>query len=101
MILDTPLADRIIARWMTQLGKPFDSGALHAFLDDKPFLRRGNRMVHGGGGIFSIARPGFQTSMPKCETFIYVETTDILSKSQAAVLWKSNSNLVLVDVAVN
>jgi hypothetical protein len=39
MILDTDLADAIIAQWMTQLGKPFDSGGLHTFLDEAVFER--------------------------------------------------------------
>jgi hypothetical protein len=32
MILNTPLADAIYARFLTQLGKPFDNGALKDFL---------------------------------------------------------------------
>lgn len=39
MLLETDLAASIIDRMLTQLGKPFDSSALHAFLDDKPFDR--------------------------------------------------------------
>jgi hypothetical protein len=36
LILDTPLADAVITRAVTQLGKPFDSSSLWDFLADTP-----------------------------------------------------------------
>lgn len=38
-VIVTPFADAIIAKVMTQLGKPFDGDALHTFLDDRVFDR--------------------------------------------------------------
>jgi len=62
MIIETPLASKIIKRWESQLGKPFDGSALHSFLNDKVFDRNWqdpNMWFCSEGIVWSMEMEGF------------------------------------------